>query len=137
MAQHTHPDRDVHELLAQVVQPDGRFGHRQHVHLAWLAVQRYGAAEAADLVCSWIRRIARYENAPQKYNETMTRAWVQTVAHHAGNAAESTFEGFAECNPELFDKRLLARHYSPAVLASNAARSGWVEPDREPFPWTA
>lgn len=36
----------------------------------------------------------------------------------------------------LLDKSLLARHYSPAVLASPTARAKWVDPDLIPIPQT-
>jgi hypothetical protein len=139
----------------------GRFGHRQHVQLTWLAVRRYGMPAAIRLVSDGIRRTARYAGAPQKYHETISRAWVELVAHHAighpapardaghparsaghparsaGHPAgqEADFATFAAANPLLLDKRLLTRFYRPATLAAPAARTGWVEPDRAPFPW--
>lgn len=60
------------------------------------------------------------------------------VAHHVADGPPGTdFDSFAGRNPALLDKRLLAQHYSARVLASPAARTSWVEPDRTPFPWTA
>jgi hypothetical protein len=123
----------------------GRFGHRQHVQLTWLAVRRYGMPAAIGLVSDGIRRTARYAGAPQKYHETISRAWVELIAHHAtaGHAtaqtarADADFAAFAAGNPLLLDKRLLTRFYRPATLASPAARAGWVEPDRAPFPWAS
>jgi len=123
-------------VLAEVVPPGGAFRHRQHIHLAFLAVQRHGAARAADVVARWITHIAAYERAPQKFNATVTRAWTGMVAHHvASGPPGADFASFAESNPALFDKRLLARHYSARVLASQPARAGWVEPDLAGFPW--
>jgi hypothetical protein len=152
-------------LMAEVLAGSGgRFGHRQHVELTWRAVCRYGMPAAIWLVSDGIKRTARYAGAPQKYNETISRAWVELVAHHAiakagrpaaaasagpaGHAAlaghpggrvsaTSGFAAFAAANPLLLDKRLLTRFYSPATLASPAARTGWVEPDQAPFPWLA
>jgi hypothetical protein len=123
-------------LLAQVVEPGGRFGHRQHIHLGYLAVRRYGSREAALRLCDWIQHIAAYEQAPQKYNATMTRAWTLIVGHHVGlDPTAADFDAFVARYPALLDKRLLARHYRAVTLASPAARSGWVEPDLAPFPW--
>jgi hypothetical protein len=138
----------------------GRFGHRQHVQLTWLAVRRYGMPAAIRLVSDGIRRTARYAGAPQKYHETISRAWVELVAHHAiGHPARGTghkaggtgparstghpagqeadFATFAAASPLLLDKRLLTRFYRPATLAAPAARTSWVEPDRAPFPWAS
>jgi len=123
-------------VLAEIAAPGGAFRHRQHIHLAFLAVQRHGAASAAGVVARWITHIAAYEHAPQKFNATVTRAWTEIVAHHVVAGPPGTgFAAFAERNPALFDKRLLARHYSARVLASKAARTGWVEPDLAGFPW--
>jgi len=35
----------------------------------------------------------------------------------------------------LLDKKLLTCFYRSSTLAGTAARTGWVEPDRTPFPW--
>jgi len=136
-AHHGAMPAELTELLAEVVPPGGGFGHRQHVHLAYLAVRRHGAG-AADRMSAWLRHIAGYERAPQKFNATMTRAWTALVDHHL-EADDDTadFAGFAARYPALLDKRLLARHYSPAALASTAARTGWREPDLLPFPWSS
>jgi hypothetical protein len=97
-------------------------------------VRRYRTAEAIDLISDGIQRTARYAGAPQKYNATVTRAWVELVDHHA-HSDTATFDAFADRNPALLDKRLLTRFYRAATLASAPARAGWVEPDLAPFPW--
>lgn len=122
-------------LMAEVMASAERFGHREHVHLTWLAVRSVGVPAAVALVGDGIQRTARYAGAPQKYHATMSRAWVELVGHHAADHGEDDFTAFADHHPALLDKRLLARHYHPATLASAPARTGWVEPDRAPFPW--
>ncbi|MFI5954334.1 hypothetical protein [Cryptosporangium sp. NPDC051539] len=112
----------------------GRFGHREHVHLTWLAVRAYGVEAAIGFVSEGIRRTARYAGAPQKYHATMSRAWVELVGFHL--ADEADFETFLARNPALQDKRLLSRFYRSATLAGAEARAGWVGPDLQPFPWT-
>ena len=124
------------ELMAEVMATSDRFGHREHVHLTWLAVRRFGVPGALRLVCDGIKRTARYAGAPQKYHETVSRAWVELIGYHAA-AGEDDFATFADRNPALLSKRLLTRHYSAVTLASSQARTGWVEPDLAPFPWRA
>ncbi|MCT9009025.1 hypothetical protein [Streptomyces rhizosphaerihabitans] len=138
----TAPDDRVHEepspfteLMGEVMADAERFGHRQHIHLTWLAVRRNGTAEAVDLVSDGIRRTARYAGVPQKYNSTVSRAWVELVGHHADESDAADFDSFASECPALLDKKLLTRFYRPATLADAAARTGWVEPDLAPFPW--
>lgn len=137
MTMHHHPDGSPFgDLMSEVMAGAERFGHRQHVHLTWLAVRRYGTEAAVGLVSDGIQGLARYVGAPQKYNATVSRAWVELVGHHAGHSDTADFGVFATQHSVLLDKRLLARFYQPATLASTAARSGWVEPDRTPFPWS-
>jgi hypothetical protein len=122
-------------LMGEATATAGRFGHREHIHLTWLAVRRYGTAAAVDLVSDGIRHTARYAGVPQKYNATVSRAWVELVGHHVENSDTTDFNAFADQHPALLDKRLLARFYRPSTLASAPARTGWVEPDVAPFPW--
>ena len=137
MPHHGPADAELTALLPEITGPDGEFRHRQHIHLAFLAVRRYGMPEAITRICGWIRHIAAYERAPQKFHHTVSRAWVEIVAHHIEadpNCAE--FGIFAARHPALLDKRLLSRHYRSSTLAAPAARHGWVEPDLLPFPWS-
>lgn len=125
-------------LLREVTADAGRFGHREHVRLTWLAVRRHGAEAALGLVDDGIRRAAGAAGTPEKYHATMTRAWVELVAHHAAQDQDgpADFAAFAARHPGLLDKGLLTRFYRPETLAGTAARRGWVEPDLRPFPWT-
>ena len=131
------PDPELAAILPVITGPAGRFRHRQHIHLAYYAVRRYGMPDAISTICTWIRQIAAYERAPQKYHHTVSRAWVEAVAYHvAEDPGCAGFEDFAARNPGLLDKRLLSRHYRSSTLAALAARRGWVEPDLMPFPWS-
>ena len=123
------------ELMSEVMASADHFGHRQHVHVTWLAVLRYGTTAATDLVSDGIQGVDRYHGAPQKYNATVSRAWVELVGHHAEHSHAADFDTFADQNTALLDKKLLARFYRSSTLASDAARTGWVEPDLQPFPW--
>jgi hypothetical protein len=137
-AQESRPPVDgptFDRLMADVMTSAERFGHREHVHLTWMAVHHYGVPEAIDLVSDGIQRTARYAGAPQKYHATVSRAWVELVAHHVGERREDDFASFVEHNPALLDKRLLTRFYRSSTLARSDARTAWVAPDLAPFPW--
>jgi hypothetical protein len=135
-AGHAEIPADLAALLREIVPAGGRFGHRQHIHLAYLMVRRHGTQEAVNKISDWIRHIAAYEQAPQKYNATMTRAWTQLVGHHVeAGPPTAEFSDFVARNPALLDKRLLSRHYRSSTLASTAARTGWIDPDLASFPW--
>jgi hypothetical protein len=123
------------ELMGEVMAGAVRFGHRQHVHLTWLAVRRFGTDAAVDVISEGIQRTARYAGVPQKYNATVSRAWVELVGHHAEHSGSADFGSFADQHPALLDKKLLTRFYRSSTLASDQARAGWVKPDLAPFPW--
>jgi hypothetical protein len=110
-----------------------RFGHREHLELAYTAVRRYGLPRAVDQVCGHLRQLTEYAGKPQKYHHTVSQAWVELVAHHVDDAP--TLEEVLERNPALLDKRLLMRHYRSTTLASARARQGWCPPDLQPFPF--
>jgi hypothetical protein len=128
---------ELAEIMTEVLPPDGAFRHRQHIHLAFIATRRFGAARAAETMSRWIQHIASYQRAPQKYNATVTRAWSEIVAHHVqADQSVTDFTVFAAAHPALLDKRLLSRHYTSATLAFPTARTGWRKPDLAPFPWS-
>jgi hypothetical protein len=131
-------DAELAAILPAITGAAGQFGHRQHINLAFLAVRRYGMPDATAKICTWIRHITEYAQAPQKYHHTVSRAWVEIVAHHVDADPDcADFDAFARSYPALLDKRLLSRHYRSSTLAAQPARRGWVEPDLLPFPWSA
>ncbi|GAA2719487.1 hypothetical protein [Actinocorallia aurantiaca] len=121
-------------LMAEVMTQADQFGHRQHIHLAWLAVRRYGTPAAITLVSEGIQRTARYAGAPHKFHASVSRAWVELVGYHAVDDTGDDFTAFVDRYPQLLDKRLLTHHYRSSTLATAAARTGWVEPDLLPLP---
>jgi hypothetical protein len=126
---------DFDQLMAEVLRGASRFGHREHLHLTWLAVRHFGPVRAVDVISDGIQRTARYQGAPQKYNATVSRAWVELIAHHVAERPENDFSRFVSHHTALLDKRLLLRFYRSTTLAGHQAREGWVEPDAHAFPW--
>ena len=134
-AGHVPPAGDAFDaLIAEVMAQADRFGHREHVHLTWLAVRRYGTDATIALVSDGLRRTARYAGVPQKYHATVSRAWIELVTYCLAASDDDDFDAFADRYPALLDKRLLARHYRSSTLATAEAKSGWVEPDLLPLP---
>jgi hypothetical protein len=130
-----HADPELAAILPAIAGPDGQFGHREHINLAFWAVRQYGMPDAAGRICTWLQQLTAYQRVPQKYNHTISRAWMELVAHHvAADPGCPDFPAFADRYPALLDKRLLSRHYQSATLASARARRDWVEPDLLPFP---
>jgi hypothetical protein len=125
------------EFLAAFLEcrmPGSAFDHRGHARVAWLLLKRYPLEQAIEQVCSGIARLAAHLGAREKYNRTVSEALVRLMAARGLHA--TTFEEFSSANEQILtDARgMLARHYSPEVLSSPAAKAGFVPPDRLPLP---
>jgi hypothetical protein len=108
--------------------------HRSHVRLACLYLDRYGQAEALDLLMAGLRRFAAAKGKADKFHHTMTRAWLELIV-----AARRSYPGVSDVDaliavcPALATTRALARYYSDDVLSSATARADWVPPDLMPI----
>jgi hypothetical protein len=111
-----------------------KFHHADHIRLAWLCVNRYGAGRAEARLLDGIRKFAQHAGTPRKFHHTITIAWTRLVAAAQNSSpAANNFSEWIESHPELLDRNLLANYYSPARLQAEKARSGWVEPDLAPL----
>jgi hypothetical protein len=115
--------------------PNQVFRHREHVRLTFIYLRRYGIEGAGTRIAEAIRKYALHNGAPQKYHETITRAWLRIVYAAASSIGEgASFEEMLEAHPDLLNKGTLARYYSEELLRSDAARSSFVEADRAALP---
>ena len=111
-----------------------KFHHADHIRLAWLCVQRYGACDAETKLLDGIRKFAQKAGVPQKFMHTTTIAWTRLVtAAQTSTPATINFSKWIQLHPALLDRNLLARYYSLGRLETQEARSGWVEPDLAPL----
>jgi hypothetical protein len=128
----TAPMSDDAVLLAfETCQLDpAKFHHADHVRLAWLCIQRYGARRAEAALLDGIRKFAQHAGVPEKFHYTITIAWARLVAAACckSDSCDSFYE-WIKPHPELLDKRLMNEHYSAGRLESLQARCGWLDPD--------
>ena len=122
------------EILEEIIQSRGGFGHREHLELAWTYLRLYPPDEAASVMTAAVRHVARRHGAEDKYHETLTRAWLQFVAVHIQRWGAETFEAFLEANPDLLDRALIEHFYSPGLIFGGRARAAWVDPDLRQLP---
>src|SRR5271154_2992015 len=125
--------RDI-QILHEIVESRGGFGHREHLELAWTYLRLYPIDEAAELMVAAIRRVARLHGAEEKYHETITRAWLHFVAVHIQRWGAESFEQFIERTPDLLERKLIEHFYSRELLLSEPARAAWVSPDLRALP---
>ena len=115
---------------------DERFGHYEHLRLAWLVIDRHGPEVAAEIVGDGIRRLASSQGKAALYNETLTRFWVRLIAHVQD--ALGPFDGIdaaIQAAPLLTDKHTPMKHWSRTTLFGPDARTAWIEPDLRPLPF--
>ena len=89
------------------------FDHAAHVRLALDCLADSPSIDAAtDRMAAALRGKAAAAGHPEKYHHTVTVFWMRMIAR-------------------LLDKDLPLAYYSAERLASDAARRGWLEPDRQ------
>jgi hypothetical protein len=112
-----------------------RFGHGEHLRVAFLFLQAKGdLAEAALSFRRSLRRLAAAQGKPQLFHETITWAYLVLVNARMRRSAAATSEEFLAENPDLLSHRegLLSRYYDvEAITASSEARAVFVLPARE------
>jgi hypothetical protein len=82
------------------------FGHREHLRLAWLYLQRHGRPEAERRLLAGLRALASRAGKPEKFNAPLTLGWVARIdAAAAALAPDHSFDDLLLHHPELLDHR--------------------------------
>ncbi len=114
---------------------EGRFGHREHLKLVWIAIDEGGPEAAGDLVAGVLREVAAAHGDPGRYHETLTRFWIWAILFlRRRHPALPDLDAAVESFPHLLDRGLPLRHWSAANMWSQGAREQWTEPDLVPLP---
>lgn len=106
------------------------FSHEDHLRVVYLLIRRHGEAEALRRVSEGIRAMAIANGKAEAFHVTRTTAWTRLVAA-AGDHGDS--RQFLAANPQLTRRDLLDDYYDRERLTSDAARVGFIQPDR-PMP---
>lgn len=111
-----------------LLQPD-EFSHLDHIGVAYMALIQHEFFEAVHIIASGIREMAERENVPEKFNATITLAFMSLIAERMKTTHHRDVEDFIHHNVDLADKSLLSRFYSSERLTSGMARSIALLPD--------
>lgn len=115
--------------------PASAFHHRDHIQVAWTYLRRMDYPTAEKRMSDALRKFTAVHGATAKYHHTLTLAWMRLVAAAIrDDPGLDDFDGFAGAHPELFDPAAPGRFFSTGLLQSEAARSGWVDPDLRALP---
>jgi hypothetical protein len=122
------PDALVERFLAREI-PPREFTHEMHVAVGWALLRRMPYPEALAAYAATIRAMAESVGAAEKFNITITAAFLALIAEHLAEDDALAWPAFIAANPALLDKSLLARWYSPERLRSPLARATFVMPE--------
>lgn len=108
------------------------FHHRDHVRVTWIYLQRLGLYRTLDAVSSGLRQLAAAHGQQAKYHETVSWLYVFVIHERMAAGSPTTWEDFAESNPDLFTSwgAFVKRFYTSRALSSAMARRSFVLPDR-------
>jgi hypothetical protein len=111
------------------------FGHLQHLRLGWLQLRSAPLEMAIEETCTALARFATHYGAENKFHRTITEVLLRLMAQGGAMEPEKDWPCFLHCNQALVNdaRSVLARHYSPTLLASDEARRHFLPPDRLPF----
>jgi hypothetical protein len=110
--------------------PAEDFGHREHVQAAYELLQKYDFIEATAKYAESIRSMATAAGAPEKFNVTITVAFMGLIAEKMMQSApDDGFGSFYSANPDL-SGNALAPWYSAERISSDLSRKVFLMPDR-------
>ena len=107
---------------------NSRFHHAEHVRVAFDLLRKLDFVEAAATYANGIRAIATKAGAPQKFNLTITYAFMSLIAERMAGNPQASFEQFASENSDLMSKGVLEGWYSEERLHSDIARRVFLLP---------
>ncbi len=107
-----------------------RFGHAEHVRVAWSLIHAEGATRGLVRFEEGLRRLTAQAGIPGRYNATVTYALFFLIAERVAASGALSWEEFAEANGDLlvWPSPALEALYDEETLATPLARSTFVLP---------
>jgi len=106
------------------------FGHEEHVRVAVDMLNAYGFADCAARYANCIRTISIAAGAPEKFNMTITLAFLSLIAERLAAAPTTDSDAFIARHPDLLSKSVLDGWYTQERLQSAAARQIFLLPQQ-------
>lgn len=112
--------------------PEDSFHHADHVRLAFAYLCKHPVLQALEKFSSALKRFAAARGKAQRYNQTITWAYLFLIHERMARLESSDWELFAVRNPDLliWKDGVLSRYYSEDTLKSELARHVFVFPDK-------
>jgi hypothetical protein len=106
------------------------FDHRQHVQVAFEMLKKYHYIEACTRYSITINTMATNAGAADKFNVTITFAFLSLIAERIHETSESGFDEFLASNEDLLSREALGKWYSCDELQSEFARTHFLLPTK-------
>lgn len=106
------------------------FSHADHIGVAWQLLGDHDFIEASHRYVTALRAFAARAGVPQKFNMTITMAFMSLIAERKAASEVDDFETFLAENSDLITASLLDRWYSKDRLMSDLGRSVYLMPDK-------
>ncbi len=106
------------------------FRHIDHIQAAYEMLDKYDFLDACARYASTIRTMAESVGALDKYNTTITLAFMSLIAERKSLTDVADVDAFIEANPDLLNRGILKSWYSDERLDSSTARRQFVLPDK-------
>ena len=120
-----HARRDDAGTLARLL--DGtldpaRFDHRDHLGVGFEILKRHEFFEAAHLLADALRALAIRAGVPDKFNATVTLAYLSLIAERLHDADYPDATAFIRANPTILDGNVLTPWFTRERLNAAASR---------------
>jgi hypothetical protein len=122
-------DRELLQAFLRGKIDGGDFRHSDHVRVGFEILHHHGFPDALAAYCAALKGMAMRAGRPGAYHETITVAFLSLIAERRTAGRYADAEAFIDDSPELMDRTILERWYTPERLFSDIARSTFVMPD--------
>jgi len=92
-------------------------------------LRRHDFAETAYHYSFALRAMTARAGKPEAFHQTITIAFLALIGERMQAREVADFLAFERANPDLMDRRVLARWYRPERLTTDAARRTFLLPD--------
>ena len=115
--------------------PPEYFSHLGHLRLAWLYVTKHDLDTAISKTCDGIKSYAESLGAHDKFNYTMTHAFVKIMHQRMLDQGDHGWSEFLNRNQDLVNTavEVLLQYFREETLFSENARKQLVSADLMPF----
>ena len=107
----------------------GCFDHAGHVLVAFDLLSKYDFTQAAMVYVRGIQAIAAKAGIPEKFNLTITLAFLSLIAERMADGPQPDFDSFAAANPDVMSPKVLSQWYAQDRLLSDRARQVFLMPE--------